>query len=159
MEGQPPFSEFSTSNDVGAFINEAVSKAVSASMSKMSKNLESSMQNMVFQSFLAQSAGDSRKRKNKDVVKQKDGALVGEVSSPLTEDDMPPRPPLKEGNIVNASGKRKSKVKNMVPAPKQVVITHISDTDEDIGDLDEDEEDSDAWGSLSQVSSPKKIKT
>ncbi|KAJ1081259.1 hypothetical protein NDU88_001442 [Pleurodeles waltl] len=104
------------------------------------------------------SAGDSRQRKNKDVAKQNDGALVGEVSSPLIEDDMPPRLPLKEGDIVNAYGKRQFKVKNTITAPQQVVITHISDTDEDIGDIDEDDEDSDAWGSLSQASPHKKPK-
>ncbi|KAJ1140014.1 hypothetical protein NDU88_006375 [Pleurodeles waltl] len=144
MEGQNPFSEISSNKDFGAFIIEAMTKAMAAIMSKMSKNIESSVQNMFFKSFMAHSAGDSRKRKNKDLSRQNDGALLtGEVSSPMTEDEMPPGPPSQEGNSEQVSGKRKSKTKNTLAAPKQVVISHISDTDDDVGDMDDMDDDSD----------------
>ncbi|KAJ1204872.1 hypothetical protein NDU88_000310 [Pleurodeles waltl] len=159
MEGQIPFSDISGNKDFGAFINEAMTKAMTATMSKMSKNIESSVQNMFYKSFMAHSAGDSRKRKYKDLSRQNDGALLtGEVSSPMTEDEMPPGPPSQEGNVEQVPGKRKSKTKNTIPAPKQIVISHISDTDDDVGDTDDGGDDSDMWGSLSQASPPKKPK-
>ncbi|KAJ1156872.1 hypothetical protein NDU88_009589 [Pleurodeles waltl] len=157
MEGQNPFSEISGNKDFGAFINEAMTKAMAATMSKMSKSIESSVQNMFFKSFMAHSAGDSRKRKNKDLSRQNDGALLtGDVSSPMTEDEMPPGPPSQEGNSDQVSGNRKSITKNTLAAPKQVIISHISDTDDDVGDMDDLDNDSDVWGSLSQPSPPKK---
>ncbi|KAJ1144781.1 hypothetical protein NDU88_011076 [Pleurodeles waltl] len=161
MEIQDSFPNLSDNKEIAAFINEAVAKAVSATMNKMSKNIENSVLNMVYKSLMAQSAGDSRKRKNKDLSVQKpsDGAfLTGEASSPTIEDEMPPRPPSQEGNSKNVYGKRKSKTKNVISAPKQVVITHISDTDDDVGDMDDLDDDTDLWGSLSQASPPKKPK-
>ncbi|KAJ1184457.1 hypothetical protein NDU88_001263 [Pleurodeles waltl] len=154
-------SSLPDANKFGAFINEAVAKAVSASMTKMSKNFETTVQNMVYKSFLAHSAGDSRKRKLKDLYIQKpsDGAfLTGEASSPMAEDEFPPRPPSQEGNSKVFSGKCKSKTKHSVSAPKQIVISHISDTDDDIVDADEVDDVSDIWGSQSQASPTKKPK-
>ncbi|KAJ1151854.1 hypothetical protein NDU88_004633 [Pleurodeles waltl] len=156
----PQDSSSSNINDFGTLINETVAKAVSASMSKMSKNFETTVQNMVHKSFLAHSAGDSRKRKSKDLYIQKpsDGAfLAGEVSSPRDEDEFPPRTPSQEGNS-NVFSKYKSKSKHSVIAPKQIVISHISDTDEDVGDADEADDASDIWGSQSQASPAKKPK-
>ncbi|KAJ1187266.1 hypothetical protein NDU88_004044 [Pleurodeles waltl] len=143
------------SNKIGAFINEAVAKAVSATMTKMSRNIETTVHNMVYKSFLAHSAGDSRKRKIKDLSTQKpsDGAfLTGEVSSPLTEDEFPPRPPSQEGNAKAVYGKCQTKTKHTGSAPKQIVISHISDIDDDIGDADEADDVSGIWGSQSQAS-------
>ncbi|KAJ1165902.1 hypothetical protein NDU88_006319 [Pleurodeles waltl] len=156
----PQDSSLPDTNDFGALINEAVAKAVSASMSKMSKNFETTVQNMVYKSFLAHSAGDSRKRKlmEVDIQKPSDGAfLAGEVSSPRAEDEFPPRPPSEEGNS-KVSGKCKSKTKHSVSAPKQIVISHISDTDDDIGDADESGDVSDIWGTQSQAFPAKKPK-
>ncbi|KAJ1081375.1 hypothetical protein NDU88_001557 [Pleurodeles waltl] len=42
--------------------------------------------------------------------------------------------------------------------PKQIIITHVSDTDDDFGDLDEDDDESDTGGSFSQASPFKKPK-
>ncbi|KAJ1166506.1 hypothetical protein NDU88_006906 [Pleurodeles waltl] len=153
-------SSLPDTNEFGVLINEAVAKAVSASMSKMSKNFDTTVQNMVYKSFLAHSAGDSRKIKLKDLYIQKpsNGAfLTGEVSSPMAEDEFPPRPPSQEGNS-KVSGKCKSKTKHSVSAPKQIVISHISDTDDDIGDADEADDVSDIWSSQSQASPAKKPK-
>ncbi|KAJ1196442.1 hypothetical protein NDU88_000313 [Pleurodeles waltl] len=142
------------SNEIGAFVNEAMAKAVSATMTKMSKNIETTVYNMVYKSFLAHSAGHSRKRKMKDLSTQKpsDGAfLTGEVSFPLTEDEFPPMPPSQEGNSKAVYGKCKTKTKHTGSVPKQLVISHISDTDDDVGDADEADDVSDIWGSQSQA--------
>ncbi|KAJ1160824.1 hypothetical protein NDU88_001317 [Pleurodeles waltl] len=152
-------SSLPDSSEFGAFINEAVAKAVSASMTKMSNNFETTVQNMVYKSFLAHCAGDSRKKNVKDLYIQKpsDGAfLTGEASSPTAEDEFPPRPLSQEGNSKVFSGKCKSKTNHSVSAPKQIVISHISDTDDDIGDADEADDVSDIWGSQSQASPIKK---
>ncbi|KAJ1159923.1 hypothetical protein NDU88_000427, partial [Pleurodeles waltl] len=116
------------------------------------------VQNMVHKSFLAHSAGDSRKGKSKDLYIQKPSAsavLTGEASSPMDEDEFPPRPPSQEGNS-NVFSKCKSKAKHSITAPKQIVISHISDTDDDVGDADEADDASDIWGSQSQASPAKK---
>ncbi|KAJ1176454.1 hypothetical protein NDU88_001734 [Pleurodeles waltl] len=129
--------------DFSAFINDSVAKGISVTMDKMKKKLESSVKSMVSKSLLAHSAGDNRKRKIKDLSSLKslikvtpDGAtLTGEASSPQIEDVNPPRPP----------SKRKSKSKHVLNTPKNIVISHISNTDDDMGDVGDIDDNSDIW--------------
>ncbi|XP_069057854.1 protein FAM133-like [Pleurodeles waltl] len=143
----------SFNQDLDNFISDSVAKAIKNSMGKITKNLQSSIQDMVSKSLLAHSAGECRKRKIKDLSSQKtDGAsLTDETSSPQIEDKSHPRPPSKEGN---PKLKCSEKIKHISATPQKITISHISDTDDDMGDLDDPDDDPDIWGSQSQSFPP-----
>ncbi|KAJ1113151.1 hypothetical protein NDU88_001406 [Pleurodeles waltl] len=56
------------------------------------------------------------------------------------EDKSPPRPPSKKGKL---KLKCSEKTKHVTAAPKKITVSHIADTDDDMGDLDDLDDDTD----------------
>ncbi|KAJ1108925.1 hypothetical protein NDU88_006295 [Pleurodeles waltl] len=134
----PDINEDVFKQDLNMFIQSSVKHALQASMEKMSKNIENTVKSMVSNS-LAHSAGEGRKRKQATAKSAKGAQLDSEVVSQQTEDLIPPRLPVKEGNITkelsSSHSKCKFKSKHIDTPKKMIVSKNVDIDDEDMDDL------------------------